>query len=66
MNTLATIFASAGQRAQFEYDKKISEGGSVDEAIEEAKAEFYYRLFSWFLNPNLSKWEVSDPKPTQR
>lgn len=57
MNIMRTIFGRAGTLAQKAYDTAIAAGKDEAEAREESKAEFYYGLFSFFFDPNLSKWK---------
>ena len=52
------IFARAGALAQKAYDAAIANGEEESVAREESKAEFYYGLFSFFLDTNLSKWNA--------
>lgn len=58
MNILLTIFGRAGTLAQKAYDTAIAAGKDEAEAREESKAEFYYGLFSFFFDHNLTKWKV--------
>lgn len=59
MNAFVTVFKYAANRADAAYRKAIASGVGEDAALEERKAEFYYGLFRFFFDPNLSKWNAA-------
>ena len=59
MSVMQMILDRAANDARAAYDAAVSLGKSEFAAQEDAAGEYYFSLFKFFLDPNLSKWNVA-------
>ena len=59
MSVMQMILDRAANDARAAYDSAVSLGKSEWAAQQDAAGEYYFSLFKFFLDPNLSKWNVA-------